>query len=223
VAGEIAPDRRNLRVSHEDRDNAVERLQAAAADGRLNADELDERVESALTARTYGELEVLFDDLPAASGAVLASVPAPAPAARESVHLQTTHGNIHRTGRWLVPRRLTVEVRHGNVVLDFTEAVISEPVLDLEVSLRHGNMVVRVPSEVVVDTDDLELGHGSVSHRVRPGPDAQVRLRISVSGSLRHGSIVVKGPRRPRRSFWAWLLRRPLPAGGSRPRNAIGA
>jgi hypothetical protein len=221
VPGEIAPDRRNLRVSHEDRDNAVERLQSAAADGRLTADELDERVESALTARTYGELEVLFGDLPAVPGEVPPSVPAPK--AKESVHLQTSHGNIHRTGHWVVPRRLTAEVRHGNVVLDFTEAVISEPVLDMEISVRHGNAVLRVPSGVAVDTDDIEMGHGNIVHRVRSEPDTPVRLRISVSGNLRHGNIVVRGPRRPRRSFWAWLLRRPLPSEDGRPRHAIGA
>jgi hypothetical protein len=201
----------------------VERLQAATADGRLTVDELDERVGSALTARTYGELDALFDDLPATSGAVLPSAPVPAPAAKESVSLQTAHGNIYRTGRWLVPRRLTVEVRHGNIVLDFTDAVISEPALDLAVSMRHGNMVLRVPPEITVDTDDVEMGHGNISHRVRPESDAPVRLRISVSGNLRHGNIAVRGPRRPHRGFWAWLLRRPLPSDGSRPRDAIGA
>jgi hypothetical protein len=208
-------------VSHEDRDNAVERLQTAAADGRLNADELDERVESALTARTYGELEVLFDDLPAVPGAVLPS--GPAPVAKESVHLQTTHGNIQRTGRWVVPRRLTAEVRHGNVILDFTDAVISEPVLDMEISVRHGNVVLRVPPGVAVDTDDVEMGHGNIVHRVRSELDTSVRLRISLSGNVRHGNLVVRGPHRPRRSFWAWLLRRPLPSDNTRPRNAIGA
>lgn len=201
----------------------MERLQTAAADGRLDADELDERVESALTARTYGELEVLFDDLPAVPGAAVPSVPVPAPVAKESVHLQTTHGNIQRAGHWVVPRRLTAEVRHGNVVLDFTDAVISEPVLDMEISVRHGNMVLRVPSGVTVDADDVEMGHGNIVHRVRSEPDTPVRLRISLSGNLRHGNVVVRGPRRPRRSFWAWLLRRPLPSDSTRPRNAIGA
>ncbi len=67
MPGDLAPDNRNLRVSHEDRDQVAEQLSVAAGDGRLTADELDQRLETALTARTYGELEVLLADLPASS------------------------------------------------------------------------------------------------------------------------------------------------------------
>ena len=45
-----------LRASHADRDQAAERLRAAAGDGRLSPEELDDRLERALTARTYAEL-----------------------------------------------------------------------------------------------------------------------------------------------------------------------
>jgi hypothetical protein len=41
MPGELAPDKRNLRVSHEDRDQVAEQLRVAAGDGRLTADELD--------------------------------------------------------------------------------------------------------------------------------------------------------------------------------------
>ena len=56
----------DLRASHDDRDQAVEMLRVAAGDGRITAEELDERVGAALTARTYGELAALISDLPAA-------------------------------------------------------------------------------------------------------------------------------------------------------------
>ena len=57
-----------LRASHEDRDRVVELLRTAAGDGRLTAEELDERLEAALTARTHSELAVLTADLPAITG-----------------------------------------------------------------------------------------------------------------------------------------------------------
>ena len=47
------------RASYEDRDRVVEVLRVSAGDGRLTSDELDERVEAALTARTYNELAAL--------------------------------------------------------------------------------------------------------------------------------------------------------------------
>ena len=55
-----------LRASDADRDAVAERLRVAAVEGRLDADELDQRLHVALRARTYGQLERLLDDLPGA-------------------------------------------------------------------------------------------------------------------------------------------------------------
>jgi hypothetical protein len=209
MPGELVPDKRNLRVSHEDRDQVVEQLRVAAGDGRLTAEELDERLEAALTARTYGELEVLLIDLPASPSAV----PAPAPEAKELVHLKIDHGNVRRDGRWAVPRRLTVDARHGNVVIDFSNAIISQPTLDLSISLGHGNIVLIVPPGVAVDVDNVAIGHGNIQQRVRREPGIPVKLLVTASGNMRHGNFVVRRSR-TRRTFWDWLLRRrPLPAG----------
>jgi hypothetical protein len=62
-----------LRIADADRDRAVDRLRAAASEGRLDPDELEERVTKALAARTQGELDQLTADLPAPH------VPAPRP------------------------------------------------------------------------------------------------------------------------------------------------
>jgi hypothetical protein len=202
----LAPDKRNLRVSHEDRDEVAEQLRVAAGDGRLTADELDERLETALTARTYGELEVLLADLPASPG----TRPAPVAEAKDLVALKITHGMIKRDGPWVVPRRMTVEARHGNVAIDFSAAVISQPTLDLAISTGHGNIVLTVPPGVVVDTDSVAIGHGNIVQRARRDSDIPVKLLVIVSGSLRHGNFVVRSARTgPRRGFWDWLLRRP--------------
>jgi hypothetical protein len=67
------------RVSHEDRDQVAEALRVAAGDGRLTADELDGRLERALTARTYDDLAPLLADLPGAGAALAAMTRAPLP------------------------------------------------------------------------------------------------------------------------------------------------
>jgi Domain of unknown function (DUF1707) len=206
MPGDLAPDKRNLRVSHEDRDQVAEQLRVAAGDGRLTADELDERLETALTARTYGELDVLLADLPASPG----TRRAPVAEAKDLVALKITHGVIKRDGPWVVPRRMTVEARHGNVAIDFSAAVISQPTLDLAISTGHGNIVLTVPPGVVVDTDGVAIGHGNIVQRVHRDCDVPVKLLVAVSGNLRHGNFVVRSARTgPRRSFWDWLLGRP--------------
>jgi hypothetical protein len=58
----------DLRASQDERDRVVERLRTHAGEGRLELDELEERVESALRARTRGELAALMSDLPRLSG-----------------------------------------------------------------------------------------------------------------------------------------------------------
>ena len=61
--------RATLRASDADREQVTKRLQEASTEGRLAAEELEQRVESALSARTYGELETVLADLPAAGRA----------------------------------------------------------------------------------------------------------------------------------------------------------
>lgn len=53
-----------LRASDADREHVAEQLRKAAVEGRLDTDELEERLETALSARTYGQLAPLLRDLP---------------------------------------------------------------------------------------------------------------------------------------------------------------
>src|SRR5918999_4896146 len=76
----------SLRASDADRDAVTERLREAAGEGRLEPDELEQRVDRALRARTHGDLGELLADLPAGG-----RVPSPptrwrtAPLARSAV------------------------------------------------------------------------------------------------------------------------------------------
>jgi Domain of unknown function (DUF1707) len=54
----------SLRASDADREAVAERLRRATVEGRLEPDELEERLHSALRARTYGDLRRLLSDLP---------------------------------------------------------------------------------------------------------------------------------------------------------------
>ena len=56
--------RPDLRASDADRDRALRELRRHAAVGRLTVDEFAERTDDALAARTLGDLDRLFRDLP---------------------------------------------------------------------------------------------------------------------------------------------------------------
>jgi hypothetical protein len=74
-----------LKASDADRDAVAERLRHATVEGRLVAEELEERLEAVFAARTYGELDAVVADLP---------VPRPR---RQPVRRQ--HGIAH----WVLP------------------------------------------------------------------------------------------------------------------------
>jgi Domain of unknown function (DUF1707) len=64
-APEPVPRDPDLRVSQAERDEVVKVLAGHFADGRLTVEEYEERVETALAARTGRDLEPLLEDLPA--------------------------------------------------------------------------------------------------------------------------------------------------------------
>ncbi|MGW7072303.1 DUF1707 SHOCT-like domain-containing protein [Streptomyces sp. NPDC054855] len=216
MSGENAPTGRHvgpgsspeLRASHADRDRVVDVLRIAAGDGLLTAQELDERLETALSARTLGELAELTTDLPPVSvtgGAVAAEV-------KEVVRIEQVHsGAVERVGRWVVPRRLELAVIWCDVTLDFTEAVITQDVLRIDVTMAGKSLTLITGPGVEVDTDGLTLVHCKLVDRgTRTPPGVPTRLRVELVGQKAHGRVVV---RPPRRTFAQWLLRRPASSG----------
>lgn len=197
-----------LRASHEDRDYVVEQLRVAAGDGRLTPAELDERLELALTARTYRELAALTADLPAAGARGLAVPGAAAAAPKELVRIQCGSGNAKRDGQWVVPHRMEVAVTSGTVRLDFTSAVITGRRLQIDADVRSGNLILVTKPGIVVDADEVAIRSGSVKVRAPWGQAVAEILRVEVAGKVRSGTIKA---RPPRRSFWEWLRRAPRP------------
>jgi Domain of unknown function (DUF1707) len=214
VTGEVSPagpageSRPELRASHADRDRVVEELRIAAGDGRLTAEELDERLETALTARTYQELAVLTADLPRPGAAAGLAQP------KDVLRMVHRGGNAKQVGRWVVPKRMDVQVVGGNAKFDFTEAVITERTLKVDANLRGGNLIIITRPGVVVDTSGLEMTGGNIKNS-NPWPDSPTDLTIEVKGHLFGGNLKV---RKPRRTFLDWLLRRPASLARQLPR-----
>ncbi|HWG27173.1 DUF1707 domain-containing protein [Actinospica sp.] len=192
-----------LRASHADRDRIAEQLRVAAGDGRLTMEELDERLEKALNARTGSELAVLVTDLPAISaGSALAVSAEP----KELARIEVSSGSAAREGRWVVPRAIEVKAGSGSVKLDLTEAVLTGPTLQIDATVRSGSLTIVTKPGIEVVMDEVSVSSGSAKVRRPEGADSvPIVLRVEVSGSVRSGSITA---RPPRRSFMDWLMRR---------------
>ncbi|MER7769299.1 DUF1707 domain-containing protein [Kitasatospora sp. NPDC096140] len=184
-----------MRASHADRDRVVELLRVAAGDGRLTSDDLDERVDAALSARTVDELAELTVDLPtgpvSATGA-LAEV-------KDVVRIDQRFSTVERSGRWVVPRRLELSAEFCKVTLDFTQAVITQDTVQIALDMRGKTLTLIVAPGMVVDADGLALEFSRVRERRTPDPDVPVRLRVELVGKKTFGRVVVRQPRRSRR------------------------
>jgi hypothetical protein len=178
-----------LRASHADRDRVVDVLTGAAGDGRLTADELDERVEAALSARTLGELAVLTADLPVVAGATPVEV-------KDVARIEQNGGSTRRGDGWVVPRRLEIQSRLGDVTLDFTQAVITQATLRIDLDMHLGALRLLLPPGVVVNTDDLVLNFSKVKTRGPGDAETPVDLRIEIVGQLGFGKVLIRRTRR---------------------------
>ena len=100
--GHVGHDPTQLRVSDEDRHKVAEILREAAGEGRIDFEELDERLEATYAAKTYADLVPITVDLPAHAPPV-ARTPVPR---RDVLPATTSHesslvgdGGVQAAGR----------------------------------------------------------------------------------------------------------------------------
>ena len=173
----------DLRASHADRDRVVDALRIAGGEGRLSAEELDTRLESALSARTLAELAGLTADLPAA----------PAATGTDVLVVEQHGGRYVREGRWQVPARIELRTQLCRVTFDFTHAVITSDVLRIETDMVHGKLVIVGSPGIVIDTDGLSLTYSKLKLQ-SDNAAANPRLRIELVGKLLHAKVIEQRP-----------------------------
>ncbi len=190
--------RASQRASDADREAVAELLRDATADGRLGLDEIDERLAATYSAKTFGELDRVTDDLvaPARAAAV-----APAHGSTDDLlRLTAVIDDVKRSGRWHAPGRIVATAQVGSVKLDFTEAVLAGPVVEVDAWANVGSVVMLVPEGWRVDVDGVSSGLGSVKNKTIP-PVAG-RPTLKVTGRATVGDVTVRHPRNSR-----WLPR----------------
>ena len=181
---------RSPRVSDTDREVTVTRLQEAAADGRLDLSELEERLDAVYSAKTRADLDALTADLPVVQAPII-----------PDLDLKTKAGSLRKKGYWQVPPQINAECSSGSIKLDFTEAECFHREVNINVSARSGSVVLVVPHGWAVDLNHASATSGSVKNKIweRPRPGAPM---LQVSGTVTSG--VIKA-RYPHRSFLVWL------------------
>jgi len=160
-------------------------------------EELDERLERALLARTYAELDALFEDLQAApvtgppAPAVGSHPQLPGYSAEDPLLLSGGLSTDSRTGPWDVPPFIRIEGGAGTVRLNCLQARAQAPVIDIEIVGSMGTIVIVTPEDWAANTDRLSRSWGSVACKIASTPAAGKPLLL-LHGSVGMGSVSIR-------------------------------
>jgi len=98
-------------------------------------------------------------------------------------------GSVQRTGRWAGPRRLELRSSWCDVMLDFTDAVITRDTLLIDMDVRGGSLILLARPGTVVDADSLTVRYTYVTVGPSACPSAPVILRVQLAGRMCYGQI----------------------------------
>ena len=192
-----------LRISDADRHRVAEVLREAAAEGRLDMEELDERLETAYAAKVYADLIPITIDLPVDDRLPLPArvqpmlTPTGLPAAQYPTSIAVMSG-VDRKGVWQVGETHQAVSLMGGVLVDLREAQFTarETVINAFTIWGGIDVVVNAGTRVIVDgvgiMGTFEQARDKVEAQV--GPDSPV---VRVKGFALMGAVTVTRKQMP--------------------------
>jgi hypothetical protein len=186
MAGEAVPyggqpsggtDPTRLRISDADRHQVAEILRQAAGEGRLDLDELDQRLEQTYAARTYADLVPITLDLPAHPHPrpvvrPQAASPQVVPGADKESHLAILSG-LSRKGVWVVPQHMSIVCMMGGAELDLRQAKFAaqEVVITINAFMGGAQVIVGPTTRVQMEGTGIMGGFSGPSGLVEADLD----------------------------------------------------
>lgn len=201
--------RAELRASDADRERVADVLREALAEGRLDIEEFNERVDAVYRSRTYGELVPLTRDLPDAGhpGAKVSMVKRPDSASGEidwaervvggepsSAGAFAFWGGFRRKGGWTVGKLFTSFAMWGGGEIDLREARFADRDVVIRCFAIMGGIQVTVPPELDVNVKGFGIMGGFEDDATGPGTPGSPR--VTVTGFALMGGVGVERKRR---------------------------
>ena len=178
-----------MRAADTDRIQVAQLLTDAAAQGRLQMSEYEDRLTRAYAAQTHEELDRLSADLPGVMTRGGGQC-RPAP----STLLLAIMSGFERRGRWNVPKRLTTFALFGGGVVDLRYADFTSPEVEIHSYSIMGGQTILVPPEVNVDLKGFGV-MGSFDQSVT-GDGSPGAPCVRIRGFSLWGSVGVKRKKR---------------------------
>lgn len=189
----------DTRASDAERERVAEYLREAVAEGRIDMEEFDERLEATYKARTHGELAPLVSDLPTpgSTADMLPVTDSPASTGRWADRIGTGNavsrmafafmGGFSRKGSWTVPRAFTTAVLMGGGEIDLREARFEGRDVVIRCFALMGGVGIIVPPDMDVQVRGFGFmgGFGEPeAGEVSPGSPRVVVTGFAVMGGV---------------------------------------
>ncbi|MFE9726328.1 DUF1707 domain-containing protein [Streptomyces sp. NPDC005794] len=196
-----------MRASDAERERVAETLREAVAEGRLEMDEFEQRLDATFKARTHGELVPLVSDLPVRGGAV-APVAGLSPVAARGTSASVDWsrriggpatstwafafwGGFGRKGRWTVGRAFTAFAMWGGGEIDLREANFEDREVVIRCFAIMGGIQVKVPPNVDVHVNGIGFMGGFDEQTKDAGEPDPGAPRVRVTGFALMGGVGV--------------------------------
>lgn len=175
------------RAAETDRIQIAQLLTDAAAQGRLQMSDYEDRLTRAYAARTYAELDNLRSDLIGSSvGSPGSGAGKPAP----SMLLLAIMSAFERRGRWNVPKKLTTFALWGGGVVDLRYADFTSTEVEIHACSIMGGQTILLPPEVNVEIKGRGV-MGGFDHDVA-GAGAPGAPTVKIRGFSLWGGVGIK-------------------------------
>ncbi|MFE5240188.1 MULTISPECIES: DUF1707 domain-containing protein [unclassified Streptomyces] len=196
-----------MRASDAERERVAETLREAVAEGRLEMDEFEQRLDATYKARTHGELEPLVRDLPVpgtlagpVTGAVSeragssADWPSRIGGTATSSGAFAFWGGFSRKGHWTVGSLFTSFAMWGGGEIDLREARFAERDVVIRCFTIMGGIQVTVPPDLDVQVRGFGVmggfgEHSKLDEEPEPAPGSP---RVRVTGFALMGGVGVE-------------------------------
>ena len=181
-----------MRAADTDRIAVVQLLTDAAAQGRLEMSEFEDRLKKAYAAQTFDELDRLSSDLPGIATTAPSIAPGqPAP----STLLLAIMSGFERRGRWNVPKRLTSVALFGGGVIDLRYADFTAADVEIHSYSIFGGQTILLPPELnVVVGASASWVRSTTRRRGLPRRTARHHSRVLAVGQRRDQAQEAQGP-----------------------------
>lgn len=184
-----------LRISDQERHQVAEVLRQAAGEGRIDLDELDERLEATFAARTYADLVPITADLPAAG---TESMPVRRPAGHVVAGPSYTSSfammsETKRAGPWQVGASHAAFALMGSVVIDLRQAIFTSREVVINASTLMGGVEVIVNPQTIVVCEGMGIMGDYSESKPRAAAETTIESPVvRVKGLAIMGAVNVK-------------------------------